>query len=152
MKKSNIYVKGPSREINPNWFTGKVRMKVVSREIKSKDHDIYHVYFDQGAITKIHWHNGDQILLVTRGEGMLETFTKFGNGVKQFKIKKDKRANLREGDMVFIPAKTLHIHGSTSKKKTFSHVAINIIPKKSSVYKTFWYESDFKRNVTDLIK
>ena len=32
------------------------------------------------------------------------------------------------------------------QKKEFSHIAINILPKKNATYKTTWYESDF-RNV-----
>ena len=61
------------------------------------------------------------------------------------------RINLKEGDTVYIPAKTLHTHGSVNKKKTFSHIAINILPKKNSEYKTTWYESDFKTTVTKTV-
>ena len=68
-----------------------------------------------------------------------------------FKIKKTERISLNEGDIVHIPAKTLHTHGSIDKNKEFSHIAINILPKKNSIYKTIWYESDFKNKVTKII-
>ena len=69
----------------------------------------------------------------------------------KFKIKRTERISLNEGDIVHIPAKTLHTHGSINKEKEFSHIAINILPKKNAAYKTTWYESDFKNEVTDII-
>jgi len=151
MKKSNIYSSGDQRKINPNWFTGKVHMKDVSSKIKSKEQGIYHVYFHNGSKTKMHFHSGNQVLIATQGLGSLEIFRKFGNGKSNFKIKKTEKIPLREGDVVYIPAKTLHTHGSIDKKKTFSHIAINILPTKNSEYKTVWYESDFKTIVTELV-
>ena len=151
MKKSNIYSSGDQRKINPEWFTQKVHMKVLSDKIKSKDQDIYHVYFHNGAKTKIHAHNGNQVLIATKGNGILEIFKKIGTKKTNFKIKKIEKINLNEGDIVHIPAKVLHTHGSIKVKKTFSHIAINILPRKNSQYKTTWYESDFKTIVTKII-
>ena len=151
MKKSNIYSSGDRRKINPNWFTEKVYMKDISGKIKSKDQGIYHVYFNNGARTKLHVHNGMQILIVTKGKGSLEIFKKIGNKKNNFKIKKIEKTSLKEGDIVQIPPKILHIHGSIDKNKTFSHIAINIAPRKNSEYKTDWYESDFKTNATTII-
>lgn len=148
MKKSNIYTPGDQRKVNPGWFTGRVHMKDISSKIKSKEQGIYHVYFHNGAKTKLHWHNGNQVLIATRGSGSLEIFRRYGTSKNSFKIKRTERITLKEGDTVYIPAKTLHAHGSVNKKKTFSHIAINILPPRSSEYKTTWYESDFKSNVT----
>ena len=148
MIKSNIYSSGDQRKINPNWFTGKVHMKDVSTKIKSKEQGIYHVYFHNGAKTKLHFHNGNQILIATRGSGSLEIFRRFGKNKTDFKIKRIEKITLNEGDIVYIPAKTLHIHGSINKRKTFAHIAINILPTKNSEYQTIWYESDFKSMVT----
>ena len=150
MKKSNIYAPGDKRKINLDWFTNKVHMKDISSKIKSKEQDIYHVYFENGAKTKIHLHNGNQILLVTKGIGSLETFRKYSTNKTNFKIKRTEKISLKEGDIVYISSNTLHTHGS-SNKKTFSHIAINILPSKNSDYKTIWYESDFKTNVTKKI-
>ena len=152
MKKSNIYSSGDQRKINPNWFTEKVHMKDISSKIKSKEQGIYHVYFQNGAKTKIHFHSGNQVLIATRGMGSLEIFRRFGTGKSNFKIKRIEKIPLREGDVVYIPAKTLHTHGSINKKKIFSHIAINILPSKNSDYKTIWFESDFKSTVTKFVE
>ena len=151
MKKSNIYSPGDQRKINPEWFTDRVHMKDVSSKIKSKEQGIYHVYFHDGSKTKLHWHNGNQVLIGTKGSGSLEIFRKYGTSKTNFKIKRIEKINLKEGDTVYIPAKTLHTHGSMNKKITFSHIAINILPKKNAEYKTTWYESDFKSKVTKIV-
>lgn len=151
MKKANIYSPGDQRKIDPNWFTEKVHMKDVSSKIKSKEQGIYHVYFQKGAKTKLHWHNGNQVLIATKGSGSLEIFRKYGTSKTNFKIKRTEKISLKEGDTVYIPAKTLHTHGSVNKKITFSHIAINILPKKNAEYKTTWYESDFKSKVTKIV-
>ena len=151
MKKSNIYSVGDRRKINPEWFTNKVRMKDVSSKIKSKEQDIYHVYFQDGAKTKLHLHNGDQILIVTKGLGSLEIFRKYGTRKTNFKIKRTGKISLEEGDIVYIPSNTLHTHGSIDKKRIFSHIAINIHPFRNLEYKTIWYESNFKTNVTKIV-
>ena len=151
MKKSNIYGSGDQRKVNPEWFTNKTWMKVLSEKIKSKDQDIYHVHFENGSKTKLHFHNGNQVLIGIKGKGRLEIFKRYGSNKKEFKIKSIEKINLNEGDIVHIPAKTLHTHGSIDKKKEFSHIAINILPKKNSTYKTTWYESDFKNKVSKII-
>ncbi len=151
MTKTNIHGNSDQRKVNPNWFTGKVWMKVLSNKIKSKEQDIYHVHFQNGARTKLHSHNGSQILIVTQGNGSLEIFRRYGSSKKQFKIKKTETTKLNSGDIVYIPAKVMHTHGSINKRKQFSHIAINILPTKKSIYKTDWFESDFKTKVTEMI-
>ena len=151
MKKTNIHGSSDQRKVNPNWFTGKVWMKVLSQKIKSKEQDIYHVHFQNGARTKLHEHNGSQILIAIGGNGSLEVFKRLGSSKKQFKIKKTETTKLNSGDIVYIPAKVLHTHGSVDKRKPFSHIAINILPTKKATYKTDWYESNFKSKVTEKI-
>ena len=89
---------------------------------------------------------------MTRGKGNLVIYKKIGTGIKNFKIKKIKSVNLNKGDCVHIPATKFHTHGSINKKINFSHIAINSFPKKNKEPKTIWYESDFKRNVTKVLK
>ena len=117
MKKSNIHGTSDKRDVNPNWFTSKTWMKVVSDKIGVKEQDIYHVHFENGSRTKLHQHNGNQVLIGVKGKGSLEIFKKQGNTKTDFKIKKIERISLNEGDIVHIPAKTLHTHGSINKKK-----------------------------------
>ena len=151
MNKTNISGKGDQRKVNPEWFTGKTWMKVLSKKIKSKDQDIYHVHFQNGSRTKMHWHDGNQVLIGVKGKGSLEIFRKYGDKKSDFKIKRTQKITLNEGDVVHIPAKTLHTHGSIDKKNEFSHIAINILPRKNAQYKTVWYESDFKTKVSKTI-
>ena len=151
MKKTDIFGIGDQRKVNPDWFTGKTWMKVLSEKIQSKDQDIYHVHFEKGSRTKLHQHDGNQVLIAIKGKGSLEIFKKYGTAKSNFKIKRTERISLNEGDIVHIPAKVLHTHGSIDKKKTFSHIAINILPRKNALYKTTWYESDFKSKVLEII-
>jgi len=151
MEKTNIFGTNDKRNVDPAWFTNKTWMKVLSEKIKSKDQDIYHVHFEKGSRTKIHTHDGNQVLIATKGSGSLEIFRRYGSSKTNFKIKKMEKITLKEGDIVHIPAQTLHTHGSINKKKTFSHIAINILSKKNSTYKTKWYESDFKTKISEII-
>lgn len=152
MKKSNIHSTGGNRKINPNWFTNKVHMKDISSVIGTEGQNIYHVYFENGAKTKLHLHNGNQILIATKGNGELVTFKKYGSKRTNFAIKQTSRVTLREGDVVHIPKNTLHTHGSVDKRKTFSHIAINLLQPGTSDYKTIWYESDFRKSVGTIVK
>ena len=151
MKKINIYGSGDQRKVNPEWFTNKTWMKVLSNKIKSQDQDIYHVHFEKGSRTKIHWHNGNQVLMGVKGKGSLEIFKRYGSSKQNFTIKRIEKITLNEGDIVHIPAKTLHTHGSINKKKEFSHIAINILPRKNAEFKTVWYESNFKSKISKII-
>ena len=78
-------------------------------------------------------------------------YSKSGKNRTNFQIKKGEKTNISEGDIVYIPAKKLHTHGSIDKKQVFSHIAINANPSKSIPAKTTWYESDFKTKVTKIL-
>ena len=151
MRKSNIHTSGNRRKINPNWFTGHTFMKDISGTIHSKEQDIYHVYFKNGSKTKLHTHNGSQVLIVIQGIGKLEFFKKYGNKRSDFKIKKTESVPLNPGDIAYIPKNILHKHGA-SRKKTLSHIAINILPSKKTPFKTIWYESNFAKLATKVIR
>ena len=152
VKKVNLFSNSKIRKINPDWFTAKVHMAEISDVIGSKEQNIYHVYFENGAKTKLHVHDGNQILIVTRGNGVLETFSKRGRGKENFGIRRTKKIALNLGDVAYIKKGTLHTHGSADKKRLFSHIAINILPPKNKKYSTTWYESDFKTLAGNIIK
>lgn len=153
MKKINIHGRSNRRTVNPYWFTGKTWMRSISDAVESTKHDMYHVHFESGSRTKLHVHNGNQILITTSGKGSLEIFEKIDKTkIKSFRIKRTKIIRLLSGDVVHIPAGVLHTHGSVDSKEHFSHIAINAIPPKNSIYKTVWYASDFKKHVYDIIK
>ncbi|RNJ75281.1 MAG: cupin domain-containing protein [Nitrosopumilus sp. H8] len=150
MEKTSIYGKGQQRRVNPDWFTGRTWMKVLSEKIGSKKQDMYHVHFERRSRTKLHKHDGDQILIGTRGRGSLEIFKRSGSSRTRFGIKRAQRIAINDGDVVHIPAGTLHTHGATGPG-TFSHIAINVLAGRGRQYKTAWYESDCKSAVTGTI-
>jgi len=154
MNKENIFSRSgiPSKKAKANYFTGKVVAKDISATIKPKNEKIYHVTFKRGTRTKLHFHSGGQTLIGTRGKGSISLYKRFGNKITNFKIKKTKTINLRVGDCVYIPAKTLHTHGAITNKSDFSHIAINSFPKNNVEPTTTWYESDFQTNVTQRLK
>ena len=152
MKKSNLNAKlKKNPKAKSNYFTGKVIANDISSVIKPKEEKIYHVIFQNGARTKIHYHNAGQVLIVTKGIGSLILYKKSTNGKKKFKISIQQKILLTKDDVVYIPKNILHTHGAI-KKTTFSHIAINSYTRKNVEPKTVWYESNFKNNVTDILK
>ena len=133
-----------------DYFTGPVTLREISGITKPSEHDIYHVIFKKSARTKLHFHTGGQMLIVTKGRGSLVYYKKMSNGISKFKISKTKTVNLTSGDVVYIPAKTLHTHGSIRKNSVFSHLAVNFYSKNQKS-KTVWYESDLRSNVVSKI-
>ena len=154
MNKENIFSKTGivSKKAKANYFTGSISAKDISAIIKPATEKIYHVTFKNGSRTKLHYHDGGQTLIVTKGNGSLLLYRKFGNRKENFTIKITKKIKLKTGDCVHIPAMVLHTHGSTNKKIGFSHIAINSFPRKNKEPKTTWYESDFRRNVSKILK
>ena len=149
MKKSNI-TSAPIKKVKKDYFTGLVTLRDISGITKPTEHDIYHVIFKKSARTKLHFHNGGQMLIVTKGRGSLVYYKKTSNGISKFKISKTKTINLNSGDVVYIPAKILHTHGSVKKNSVFSHLAVNFYSKNRKPM-TVWYESDLRSNVTSKI-
>jgi len=151
MKKDNIYSKGNQKKVPTNYFTGPASIKDVSKTLKTPEQKIYHVTFKNGAKTKLHFHDGGQLLIVTGGKGDLVFFNRFGKSRSKFKIKQTKKIPLRVGDAAYIAAKLLHTHGSSDKNQAFTHIAINSFPAKNREPKTAWFESDFRKNVTGIL-
>ena len=89
MKKSNIS-SAPIKKVKKDYFTGSVTLQEISRITKPTEHDIYHVTFKKSARTKLHFHTGGQMLIVTKGSGSLVYYKKTGRGTTKFKIAKTK--------------------------------------------------------------
>lgn len=147
----NIYATRKNLKINPSYFTGPVKIKEISSVIKSNEQKVYYVTFI-GSKTKLHSHDGGQMLIVTKGQGNLTMYKKIWKGGKKISIKKTHEAKLRPGDITYIPAKILHVHGSIGKKTVFSHIALNSYPTKNREPKTMWFESDFESEITSIIR
>ena len=146
MKKGNIS-SAPAKKVKKDYFTGPVMLRELSGITKPNEHDMYHVIFKKSARTKLHFHTGGQLLIVTKGNGSLVYYKKIGSGISKFKISKTKMVNLSSGDVIYISPKTLHTHGSIRKNLVFSHLAVNFYSKKNKKPKTVWYESDLRSNV-----
>ena len=140
----------PIKKVKKDYFTGPVTLREISGITKPIEHDVYHVIFKKSARTKLHFHTGGQMLIVTKGKGSLVYYKKTSGGTSKFKISKTKTVNLTSGDVVYIPAKKLHTHGSIRKNSVFSHLAVNFYSNnRKSV--TVWYESDLRSNVISKI-
>jgi quercetin dioxygenase-like cupin family protein len=75
----------------------------------SQDLKLSVVNFGRGVRNKFHTHDGDQVLIITSGEGIVAT-------EKEEKI-------VTPGDVVLFPAGEKHWHGAT-KESEFSHIYI----------------------------
>ena len=75
----------------------------------SKDLRLGIVNFGKGIRNKFHTHDGDQVLIITAGKGLVVT-------EKEEKI-------VTVGDIVLFPAGEKHWHGAT-KDSEFSHIFI----------------------------
>ena len=150
MKKSNI-LSSPVKKVKVNYFTGPVKLHEISGITKPIEHDMYHVIFRNSARTKLHYHTGGQLLIVTKGNGSLVFYNKKNRGTSKFKISKTETMNLNVGDTIYIPAKILHTHGSVKNNLEFSHIALNFYPKKGTKPQTVWFESDLRTSVTGKI-
>ena len=74
------------------------------------------INFDKGAVNVFHVHDFDQVLYVTKGEGIIAT--------------EGEEIRIRPGDFVVIPAGEKHWHGATPESD-FAHIAISIRGKTS---------------------
>ncbi|SRR5579885_1281610 len=123
------------------YFVGRVTLRDLSTKLHIRDQKVYLAGFKNGAKTKLHYHLGDQTLVVTKGTGILVLFRKVYEKNSQLKIKLVEKSKLRQGDVVLIPKKTLHWHGATFGND-FSHIALNAFYK-GKESRTIWFESDF---------
>ncbi|MDQ3902112.1 MAG: hypothetical protein M3247_00460 [Thermoproteota archaeon] len=147
LNKKNIYLtdeKQPAGE-QPNFyenkFIGNFTIRRVLNESDSKEQEMYYVTFKDGAMTKIHAHESEQILIATNssvdaqqnitGRGFVVLIDKDYNTSKednntdpQFILSKTIFLD-KIGDTVCIPPNVLHCHGSAQLGGLdFSHIAI----------------------------
>ena len=75
----------------------------------SNDFNINVVSFGRGVKNKLHYHESDQVLLVTEGSGVVAT--------------EQEEARVSVGDVVFAPAGERHWHGALPDT-TFAHITV----------------------------
>ena len=109
-------------------FTGNVIIREILGQTNSAEQEMYHVTFQSGALTTLHFHESDQILIATKGKGVVGLIN--GTGVTKFEINDDDIIFFEnEGDTICIPANKLHFHGAIKGGENFSHIAIRKIYK-----------------------
>ena len=124
------------------YFVGDAWLNDISDKLQIKGEKVYLANFNNGARTKVHYHQGGQILVVTKGKGMLVIYKKTSIKKETVKIQTLSRTNLEEGDVAFIPKNALHWHGAL-KGKNLVHIAFNIFTDNAKEAETIWYDSDF---------
>ncbi len=90
-------------------FTGAVTRQPLVTEDMGRSFNMSNIGFGPGIRNKFHTHNGDQVLLVTAGTGIVAT-------------EKEQRT-VTVGDLIFISAGEKHWHGAT-KESAFSHISL----------------------------
>ena len=152
MQKINTSKLGPDKALvksKKRYFVGDAWLSDISVKLKVKGEKTYLANFSNGARTKVHYHQGGQILVVTKGTGMLVIYKKTNINNDKVRIKKLSQSSLTKGDVVFIPKNILHWHGAV-KRKNFAHIALNIFTEKAKEAQTVWYESDFESYATKI--
>ena len=144
MKKENFVNASSDKALlkqKRKYFVGNVTLRDISAKLNMRDQKVYLAGFKNGAKTKLHYHQGDQTLVVTKGSGVLAFYKKVSSKNKQLKIKLVEKSNLRLGDIVLVPKQTLHWHGA-NPGNNFAHIALNAFYK-GKESQTIWFESDF---------
>src|SRR5690606_6308803 len=133
MQKSNIAQVALDQSMQ-NYFEGRVEIKKMITDALTREVETFLVTFIDGARTKLHYHETDQVLIATKGRGIvaLQTGVRMENDTTAT-VKMDEVHYLEEGDFVCIPAWKWHWHGAV-KGSTFAHYQI----KKPG--KTVWLE------------
>ena len=70
------------------------------------------ITFTNGARTRLHHHDFDQVLVIIDGSGILAT--------------ESEQHQVRPGDVVFVPAGERHWHGAQAGA-SMTHVAVNLV-------------------------
>ncbi len=108
----------PEVASNPIFIRGQVTTQTLLTPETSKSFQSAVVNFTSGARTKFHTHSGDQILVVTKGNGVVAT--------------EKEEIDVGAGDIIFFPAGEKHWHGAT-KDSRFSHIHIQTRASKTSI-------------------
>ncbi len=99
-------------------------IREVLGEDNSLEQEMYYVTFEDGAITTLHYHESEQILISMHGKGVVGII-KENEDISNFDLKDEDLIILDNiGDTICIPANRLHFHGGAISDKDFSHIAI----------------------------
>src|SRR5215210_2612026 len=119
MNKKNLY-KCDEKNVSSGYFNGNVTIKEVYNENNSPDQELYFVEFSKGALTTIHFHETEQILIPVYGQGVVGELKK--NSILNFDLDDLELNFLDLGEIVSIAPNILHFHGALPNQ-TFTHIA-----------------------------
>ena len=155
LEKKNLYYP-PGPEKKEGKYQGKFSNDEFDiREIidanTSQEQEVYYVIFKKGCRTRPHIHASDQTLVAIKGRGIVVLVDKIeiNSDGKSAIIKPQLERStssssssvveLAEGDVVCVPAGTLHWHGALENNsdgsEPFSHLAI----RKRTDVETIWF-------------
>lgn len=153
LEKKNLYYP-PGPEKKEEKYQGKFTNDEFDiREIidanTSREQEVYYVTFKKGCRTRPHIHASDQTLVAVKGRGIVVLVDKIeiNSDGKSAIIKpllersssSSTVVELDEGDVVCVPAGTLHWHGALENNsdgsEPFSHLAI----RKRTDVETIWF-------------
>jgi quercetin dioxygenase-like cupin family protein len=120
MQKHNLHT-AIEKKVNSNYFTGRVNIREILAEENSGEQEMYYVTFHNGALTTLHFHESDQILIATNGKGVIGLMK--GGNVLRAEVDMDSITFINEWDTVCIPANITHFHGALGGEN-LSHIAI----------------------------
>jgi quercetin dioxygenase-like cupin family protein len=120
VQKYNVHT-AIEKNVNSNYFTGRVNIREIIAEENSSEQEMYHVTFHNGALTTLHFHESDQILIATYGKGVIGLMK--GGSVLRAEVDMDSITFMNEWDTVCIPANTIHFHGALAGAD-LSHIAL----------------------------
>lgn len=90
-------------------FTGSVIRQSPVTDQEGSDLSIDYVHFPKGVRNKFHTHSNDQVLIVTKGKGIVAT--------------EKEQKTVTVGDVAWIPAGEIHWHGAT-QESDFTHISV----------------------------
>ena len=103
----------PKEIIDDPLFTGgKIERQTIVSEQESKNFNASIIHFAPGARNKWHIHDCDQLLITTKGQGIIAT-------------EEEGELSMQEGDVAYIPAGQKHWHGTT-QNSSFAHITITV--------------------------
>ena len=99
----------PRENVTGPLFTGAVTVRSALSDEEGSEFNVAHIDFPAGVHSRLHRHTTDQVLIVTRGKGMVAT--------------ENEQVELTVGDVVHAPAGEKHWHGAVTGS-AMTHISI----------------------------
>lgn len=115
------------------YFVGEVIVKKIVTRSDSDEVELYQVQFYNGARTRLHYHEVDQILIGNNGEGKIALYDNIKLSDPESGTILFKTQRMTAGDVILVPAYLWHWHGAI-ENGNFSHYQIKKIGD------TIWFE------------